>query len=88
MGSRLFHQKVKEISHNHAEKFLGRPGDERRAELEEKEVNKPIESLGVTFLHLNPVVLLNSSFEIIKRLTMDGSTIHHCHPLDHTNDDI
>jgi hypothetical protein len=67
MGSRLFHQKVKEISHDHTEKFLDRTGDERRAELKEKEVNKPIESPGVTFFHINPVVALNSSFEIIKR---------------------
>jgi hypothetical protein len=72
MGSRLSHQSVKKISHHDAEEFLGRPGDERRAELEKKEVNKPIECLGVTFLHLNPVVALNLSFEIIKRLTIDG----------------
>jgi hypothetical protein len=43
MGSRLFHQEVKEISHDHAEEFLDRPGDERRAELEKKEVDKSIE---------------------------------------------
>ena len=54
MGSRLSHHEVKEISYDHAEEFLDRPGDERRAELEEKEVNKPIKSLGVTFLHTNP----------------------------------
>jgi hypothetical protein len=54
MGSRLFHQKVKEISHDHAEKFLDRTGDERRAELKEKEVNKPIKRSGVTFFHINP----------------------------------
>ena len=72
MGSRLFHQKVKEISHDHAEKFLDRSGDEGRAELEEKEVNKSVNGSGVTFFHINPVVVLNSSFEIIKRLTIDG----------------
>jgi hypothetical protein len=72
MGSRFFHQKVKEISHHHAEKFLDRPGDERRAELKEKEVNKSVNGSGVTFFHINPVVALNSSFEIIKRLTIDG----------------
>jgi hypothetical protein len=88
MGSRLFHQEVKEISHDYAEKFLDRTGDERRAELKEKEVNKPIKRSGVTFFHINPVVALNSSFEIIKRLTIEGSTINQCHPLDHTSDDI
>jgi hypothetical protein len=72
MGSRLSHEKVKKISHHDAEEFLDRPRDERRAELEEEEVNKTIKSLRVTFLHLNPVVALNSSFEIIKRLTIDG----------------
>jgi hypothetical protein len=72
MGSCLSHQKVKKISHGHAEEFLDRPRDEGRAELEEKEVNKPIKSLGVTFLHLNPVIALNSFFEIIKWLTIDG----------------
>jgi len=54
MGSRLSHQSIKKISHHDAEEFLGRPGDERRAELEKEEVNKTIQSLGVTFLHLNP----------------------------------
>jgi hypothetical protein len=54
MGSRFFHQKVKEISHHHAEKFLDRPGDERRAELKEKEVNKSVNGSGVTFFHINP----------------------------------
>jgi hypothetical protein len=72
MGSRLSHQKVKKISHDHTEEFLDRPGDERRAELEEKEVNKPIKSLGVAFLHLSPIVALSLFFEIIKRLTIDG----------------
>jgi hypothetical protein len=72
MGPCLSHQKVKKISHDHTEEFLDGPGDERRAELEEKEVNKPIKSLGVTFLHLNPVVTLNSSFKTIKRLAIDG----------------
>ena len=71
MCSRLSHQKVKKISHDHTEEFLDRPGDESRAELEEKEVNKPVQRSGVTFLHINPVVALNSSFEIIKR-TIDG----------------
>jgi hypothetical protein len=42
MGSRLSHESIKKISHDNTEKFLDRPGDERRAELEKKEVNKPI----------------------------------------------
>jgi hypothetical protein len=72
MGSRLSHQKVKKISHHHAEESLNRPGDERRAKLKEEEIYKPIERSGVTFFHISPVVALNSSFEIIKRLTTDG----------------
>jgi hypothetical protein len=58
MGSRLSHHEVKEISYDHAEEFLDRPGDERRAELEEKEVNKTIESSGVSFFHINPQRIL------------------------------
>jgi hypothetical protein len=54
MGSRLSHQKVKKISHDHAEEFLNRPGDERRAKLKEEEVYKPIKRSGVTFFHISP----------------------------------
>jgi hypothetical protein len=54
MGSRLFHQEVKEIPHDHTEKFLDRTGNKCRAELEKKEVNKTIERSGVTFFHFSP----------------------------------
>jgi hypothetical protein len=54
VGSCLSHQKVEEISNDHAEKFLDRPGDERRAKLKEKEVNEPIKRSGVTFFQINP----------------------------------
>jgi hypothetical protein len=55
MSSGLSHQKIKEISHHHAEEFLDRPGDERRAELKEKEVDKPVQRSGVTPFHISPL---------------------------------
>jgi hypothetical protein len=43
MDSRLPHQKIKEISHNHTEEFLDWPWNEGGAKLEEEEVDKPIQ---------------------------------------------
>jgi hypothetical protein len=88
MGFCLSHQEIKEISHDHTEEFLNRSGNERRTELEEKEVNKPVKRSGVTVFHINPGVALDSSFEIVKRLTIDGKTFNQCHPLDQINGDI
>jgi len=88
MGSCLSHQEVKEIPHDHTEEFLNGSRNERRAELKEKEVNKPMKRGGVTFFHINPVVALNASFEIIKRLTIDGKILNLCHPLGQINSDI
>jgi hypothetical protein len=45
------HEKIKEVSHNNAEKFLYRPGNKGGTELKEKKINKPVQRLGVTFFH-------------------------------------
>jgi hypothetical protein len=55
MSSGLSHQKIKKISHHHAEESLDGPRDERRAELKEKEVDKPVKRSGVTLFHISPL---------------------------------
>jgi hypothetical protein len=88
MGPCLSHQEIEEISHDHTEEFLNRSGNERRTELEEKEVNKPVKRLGVTFFHINPIASLDSSFEIVEGLTIDGKTLNECRSLDQINGGI
>jgi hypothetical protein len=52
MDSCFPHEKTKKISDDHAKKSLNRPGEERRAELEEKEIDESVKGSGMSFRHI------------------------------------
>jgi hypothetical protein len=62
IGSRLFHQQVKEVSDDDAEELLHGTGNESRTKRKEEEIDKSVKGQGVAFRHPNPQNSLSENY--------------------------